>query len=165
MNGAGWVATLIFCTCSAIRLARFNVEAARDEGATHTYPYFVGLPTPAAAGIMLLPLLLSFEFGDAPVRNPLVGLAIIAFTSVLMVSRVPTPSLKHTKFSRDAWIAVGLLGAGLVTLGIYAPWGTLALGLAIYLATIPLVVHRSHAQREIMPPPAPVPIFSDDTQD
>ena len=165
MNGAGWIAALIFCTCSAIRLARFNVEAARDEGATHTYPYFVGLPTPAAAGIMLLPLLLSFEFGDAPVRNPLVGLAIIAFTSVLMVSRVPTPSLKHTKFSRDAWIAVGLLGAGLVTLGIYAPWGTLALGLAIYLATIPLVVHRSHAQREIMPPPAPVPIFSDDTQD
>jgi len=114
---------------------------------------------------MPLPLLLSFECGDRLVRNPLFALALIALTSVLMVSRVPTPSIKHTKLNRDGWIAVGLLGAAMVVLGIYAPWATLALGLVIYLATIPFVVHRSHVLREIMPPPTPVPIFSDDAQD
>jgi CDP-diacylglycerol--serine O-phosphatidyltransferase len=45
MGDAGWVAAVIFCACSAIRLARFNVQAARDEGATHSFPY-TGLPTP-----------------------------------------------------------------------------------------------------------------------
>lgn len=97
MDGAGWIAALIFCACSAIRLARFNVETARDEGATLSHPYFTGLPTPAAAGVMLLPLLLSFEFGDEFVRNPFICIALIAFTSALMVSRVPTPSLKYIR--------------------------------------------------------------------
>jgi CDP-diacylglycerol--serine O-phosphatidyltransferase len=37
---AGWTAALIFCACSAIRLARFNVESSRDEGATPSSPWF-----------------------------------------------------------------------------------------------------------------------------
>ncbi len=45
----GWIASLVFCAAAAVRLARFNVEAARDEGATKSNPYFTGLPTPAAA--------------------------------------------------------------------------------------------------------------------
>ena len=55
MGDAGWIAALIFCACSAIRLARFNVQSVRDEGATKANPYFTGLPTPAAACMMLLP--------------------------------------------------------------------------------------------------------------
>src|ERR1700750_296401 len=61
MGNAGWIAALIFCACAAIRLARFNVESVRDEGATKGNPYFTGLPTPAAACMMLLPLLISFQ--------------------------------------------------------------------------------------------------------
>ena len=38
MGGAGWVAALIFCACSALRLARFNIQAARDEGASQSHP-------------------------------------------------------------------------------------------------------------------------------
>ena len=62
MGAAGWIATLIFCAASAIRLARFNVQSVRDEGATKSDPYFTGLPTPAAACMMLLPLLVSFQW-------------------------------------------------------------------------------------------------------
>src|SRR6185369_12445178 len=47
MGNAGWIAALIFCACGAIRLARFNVESVRDEGATKGNPYFTGLPTPS----------------------------------------------------------------------------------------------------------------------
>ena len=64
MGNAGWIAALIFCACAAIRLARFNVESVRDEGATKGNPYFTGLPTPAAACMMLLPLLVSFQWND-----------------------------------------------------------------------------------------------------
>jgi len=151
MGGAGWIAALIFCVCSAIRLARFNVESVRDEGATKTYPYFVGLPTPAAAGIMLLPLLLNFEFGKELARNPLFGVVLIAITSVLMVSRVPTPSLKYLRFNRGGLIASVMLVAALSLLAIYVPWATLALGLSIYLATIPFVIHRAHVASCEMP--------------
>ncbi|MSP94860.1 MAG: CDP-diacylglycerol--serine O-phosphatidyltransferase [Alphaproteobacteria bacterium] len=165
MGPAGWIAALIFCVCGAIRLARFNVETARDEGATQSYPYFVGLPTPAAAGIMLLPLLLSFEFTHGWVRNPLFCVALIAFTSVLMVSRVPTPSLKFIRFNRDDRIAAVLLAGVLAPLAIYVPWATLVVGLLIYLATIPFVIHRSHHGDEAMHPPRPAPIFSKDPRD
>ena len=145
MAGAGWIAALIFCACSAIRLARFT-----------------GLPTPAAAGIMLLPLLLSFEFGDKFVRNPFLCVALIAITSVFMVSRVPTPSLKYLKFGRDGWIAIAIVMIALAVLAIYVPWATLALGILIYLATIPFVIHRAHVERDAMEQSDPEPLFSED---
>ncbi|HXJ03020.1 MAG TPA: CDP-diacylglycerol--serine O-phosphatidyltransferase [Micropepsaceae bacterium] len=140
METAGWIGALIFCICSAIRLARFNIEAARDEGATQSHPYFTGLPTPAAAGVLLLPLLLTFEFKGDLFRDPLFSLGLIAMTSILMVSRVPTPSLKHMRFSRQGRIAAAALVGALVLLAIYVPWAMLITGLLVYLATIPFVI-------------------------
>src|SRR4029077_9188432 len=70
MGNAGWIAALIFCACAAIRLARFNVESVRDEGSPPANPYFTGLPTPAEAGLLLLPMRLSFQRGGELFRNP-----------------------------------------------------------------------------------------------
>jgi CDP-diacylglycerol--serine O-phosphatidyltransferase len=44
MGNAGWIAALIFCACAAIRLARFNVESVRDEGATKAIPISPACP-------------------------------------------------------------------------------------------------------------------------
>jgi CDP-diacylglycerol---serine O-phosphatidyltransferase len=155
MGNAGWIAALIFAACSAIRLARFNVEIVRDEGATQSDPYFVGLPTPAAAGVVLLPLLLSFEFSTDLVRHPLFSLALVAMTSALMVSRVPTPSVKYARLTRNGMIAAGLLVATLALFAIYFPWATLVAGLVIYLATIPFVIHRAQRGRRARANAAP----------
>ncbi|HUJ02494.1 MAG TPA: CDP-diacylglycerol--serine O-phosphatidyltransferase [Rhizomicrobium sp.] len=144
LGTVGWIVLLVFCACSAIRLARFNVQTARDEGATHFHPYFVGLPTPAAAGIMILPLLLSFEFSNGFARNPILCAGLGAVTSALMVSRVPTPSLKYLRFNRDRWSWIAALTLGLALLAIFAPWTTLVLGLVVYLGTIPVAIRRSH---------------------
>ena len=146
MGDAGWIAALIFCACSAIRLARFNIQAARDEGATHSFPYFTGLPTPAAACVMLLPLLLEFEFGPGFFREPIFSMALIALTSVLMVSRVPTPSLKYTELSHQAWIGIVLLTIVLVPFAIYLPWATFIVGLCVYLAAIPFVILKLNGE-------------------
>ncbi|HEY0267083.1 MAG TPA: CDP-diacylglycerol--serine O-phosphatidyltransferase, partial [Rhizomicrobium sp.] len=97
LGDRGWIAALIFCACAAIRLARFNVESARDEGATKGNPFFTGLPTPAAACMVLLPLLVSFQWDDPLISAPWVSVAMIVITSVLMVSRLPTPSIKYMK--------------------------------------------------------------------
>ena len=144
MGNAGWIAALIFCACAAIRLARFNVESVRDEGATKGNPYFTGLPTPAAACMMLLPLLISFQWSDGIVREPWVSGIFIAVTSVLMVSRIPTPSIKYMKLQRQYRVLAGLAFAVLAGLLIAWPWATLTIGLLIYVASIPFAIVAHH---------------------
>jgi CDP-diacylglycerol--serine O-phosphatidyltransferase len=144
MGNAGWIAALIFCACAAIRPARFNVESVRDEGATKGNPYFTGLPTPAAACMMLLPMLISFEWNNPVVREPWVSGIFIAITSVLMVSRVPTPSIKYMKLQRQHRYLAGLAFAILAGLLIAWPWATLTIGLLIYVASIPFAVVTHH---------------------
>ena len=144
MGNAGWIAALIFCACAAIRLARFNVESVRDEGATKGNPYFTGLPTPAAACMMLLPLLISFQWSDSVANEPWVSGVFIAITSVLMVSRVPTPSIKYMKLQRQHRYLAALAFAILAGLLITWPWATLTVGLLIYVASIPFAVVAHH---------------------
>ena len=143
MDTAGWIAALIFCACSAVRLARFNIQAARDEGASQSHPYFTGLPTPAAACVMLLPLLLNFEFSSEIFRAPVLSLGLIGITSVLMVSRVPTPSLKYVKLDQTVKLALYAVAAALIPAMIYVPWATLIVGLAIYIGAIPFGMHAA----------------------
>jgi len=144
MGNAGWIAALIFCACAAIRLARFNVESVRDEGATKGNPYFTGLPTPAAACMMLLPLLVSFQWDDPLVREPFVSGIFIAVTSVLMVSRMPTPSIKYMKLQRQHRVLAIFAFTILAGLLIAWPWATLTIGLLIYVASIPFAIIAHH---------------------
>jgi CDP-diacylglycerol--serine O-phosphatidyltransferase len=150
MGVAGWIATLIFCAASAIRLARFNVQSVRDEGATKSDPFFTGLPTPAAACMMLLPLLISFQWGPGDdivariVQQPWLVLTMTAITSVMMVSRLPTPSIKYMRLQREHRLAAGFCGGLLAALLIAWPWATLTGALLIYMVTIPVAVYFHH---------------------
>jgi CDP-diacylglycerol---serine O-phosphatidyltransferase len=138
----GWVAVLCFACCSALRLARFNVATTDVSKPAFTVNFFTGVPTPAGAGLAVLPLVLSLGLSE----NNLGTLAehdwfIIPWTLLiagLMVSQLPTYSFKKMKFSRD--IAVFVL-FGLVLLGallITKPWVAMALILGAYLSTLPL---------------------------
>ncbi len=140
----GWIAALIFCACAAIRLARFNVESVRDEGATKGNPFFTGLPTPAAACMVLLPLLVSFQWDDPRIAAPWISVAMIAITSVLMVSRLPTPSIKYMKLQRQHRVLAAIAFAALAAALIAWPWATMTVGLLIYVAVIPfaIITHR-----------------------
>ncbi len=85
-------------------------KSVRDEGATKGNPYFTGLPTPAAGALVaLLPLLISLPVGPIrPDRHAArVSGAMIALTSMLMVSRLPTPSIKYMKLQRQHRLAGG----------------------------------------------------------
>ena len=140
----GWIAALVFCAASAIRLARFNVEAARDEGATKANPYFTGMPTPAAACMVLLPLLISFQWDDPFMSQPWVSILFIAVTSLLMVSRLPTPSIKYMKLQRQYQVLAAICFAAVAAALIAWPWATMTVGLLIYVASIPFAIYFHH---------------------
>jgi CDP-diacylglycerol--serine O-phosphatidyltransferase len=150
-HGAGWALTLAFCVCSAIRLARFNVESVDPDPEAPPEPYFRGVPTPAAACLILLPMLLAFQFSDQVLSSPFTSAALIALMSALMVSRVPTLSLKHVHVLpqfRGLVIAAGVL---MLASAIIFPWSTLTGVLIIYLVSLPfaatLFSERGKARR------------------
>lgn len=147
LDGMGWAAALIFCAASAIRLARFNVQAARDEGATNVHPYFTGLPTPAAGFMLMLPLLVSFQFADPRIHDPVIATVILIVTAGLMVSTLPTPSLKYMKLQQRHRIPAILLAGALLACLIAWPWATLTIVLLIYVATIPVAIFTHHPRR------------------
>jgi CDP-diacylglycerol--serine O-phosphatidyltransferase len=134
----GWVATLMFPICSALRLARFNTGLLADAPPpAWTGSYFTGVPAPAGALLALIPLLVSFEGEVAWPRHPLVVGTILVIVGGLMVSRLPTFSFKKGRIPRHL-VLPALLGAALA-MGVIAslPWiGLSLLGLA-YVGSFP----------------------------
>lgn len=96
-----WLAAAIYVACAAIRLARFNVENEEDET---SHMNFIGLPTPAAAGLLASMVLFHQNFMpkfgiDTSLYNVTETILIYALPfvtigiAVLMISRVPFPHM------------------------------------------------------------------------
>ena len=147
----GWVVTLMFPICSALRLARFNTALVSDTPPpAWTGSFFTGVPAPAGALLALIPLMVSFEIETAWPRHPLVEGTVLVAVGGLMVSRLPTYSFKKGRVPRHL-VMPALLGAALV-MGVLAsaPWiGLSLLGLA-YVALIPFswLAYRRQASQD-----------------
>jgi CDP-diacylglycerol--serine O-phosphatidyltransferase len=147
----GWVVTLMFPICSALRLARFNTTLLADvPPPAWTSSYFTGVPAPAGALLALSPLVLSFEAEAAWPRHPLAVGAVLVLVGGLMVSRIPTFSFKKGRIPRHLVLPSLLVAA--LTMGVIAssPWIGLSLVGLIYLALIPYSwsTYRKQAARD-----------------
>src|SRR3954464_4945773 len=134
----GWVVTLMFPICSALRLARFNTALVADTPPpAWTGSYFTGVPAPAGALLALIPLMVSFEIEAAWPRHALVVGTVLVVVGGLMVSRLPTFSFKKGRVPRHL-VLPSLLGAALV-MGVVAssPWIGLSLLGMVYVSLIP----------------------------
>ncbi len=144
-GAVGWVVTLMFPICSALRLARFNTALEADvPPPAWTGSFFTGVPAPAGALLALMPLMVSFEIEAAwPRHAVVVGLVLVAVGG-LMVSRLPTFSFKKGRIPRHL-VLPALLAAALV-MGVLAsaPWIALSLIGLGYLCLIPfsIISHR-----------------------
>jgi len=91
----GWVISLFYTICAALRLARFNIENMKEKSVT-----FFGIPSPAAAGIVMIPLYMGFmNFNILGIDYLYLSALILVYAGVMMISRVPTPSLKSLKLN------------------------------------------------------------------
>lgn len=131
----GWIFVLVFSVCCVMRLARFNVDNKSDD-TTQDGAYFQGVPAPAGALLVMLPMYLSFASTNAPVLNVIAICIYMAFIGLLLISRIPTWSLKTTKVSRENvkyfLVGVAIAGAALLTFA----WATLIVLCLGYLVMV-----------------------------
>ena len=151
----GWMLILIYTVCCALRLARFNLTNI-NENESWKINFFEGVPSPAAAGLVLLPLILSlsniveiFNLNELiqflnlnnffqEENNKIISSITILTTSILMVSNTPTYSLKRISIPRRLGVFL-LLGIGIyISLLIYFTFELLFLTGLVYIFLIPI---------------------------
>ena len=114
----------------------------------------------------MLPMFVSFEWGDWIPRSPYLNAVWISGVALLMVSNVPTVSLKRIRVPPHLVVPT-LLGIGVATAFFTtAPWPTLTCVGAVYLASIPLTIRASYRMRRASAvarpsePAEPTPAFA-----
>lgn len=135
----GWLFALAFAVCMALRLARFNARIDAEDQPHKSAGFLTGVPAPAGAGLMLLPVLLwlaSDQQWDW-LRDYRLAAPWAAFAAFMLISSVATWSLGSLRVRRsvrlEAIAFVALLGGALFT----APWETLSAIVLVYLALTP----------------------------
>jgi CDP-diacylglycerol--serine O-phosphatidyltransferase len=146
-GGFGFMPCVMFSVCMALRLARFNASLDSAPGPAYAYNFFTGVPAPAGAGVVLLPLFVGLEAQATgidwllPVAQfPLVSAVMLIGTALLLVSTLPVWSFKNFKVPAEYVLPV-LLGTGAAAALIVAdPWTAMAVGAVAYLAMLPFSV-------------------------
>jgi CDP-diacylglycerol--serine O-phosphatidyltransferase len=170
LGNLGWIAAMVFAICAALRLARFNVQIDDPNKPAWAGNFFTGVPAPAGAITVLLPIYLYFLGVTVPATVVLIYTLVIA---ALMVSRLPVLSGKKlgTRVPPEMVLPVIVCTVLFVVLLISYPWPVLTVGTALYLACLPLgwFSYRRHQQADAAalaqanaapaaaPSPAPLP--------
>jgi len=89
LGNFGWVAAFIYVAGGALRLARFNVQLEIADS-----KYFIGLPIPAAAGVMAGMLWTAVDYGLDGVQLSYMVAIVTAVLGILMVSNFKYYSFK-----------------------------------------------------------------------
>jgi CDP-diacylglycerol--serine O-phosphatidyltransferase len=151
LKSAGWIAAMVFAICAGLRLARFNVMIDDPDRPAWAANFFVGMPAPAGAITVLLPIYVAFL--GVPRSNFLTWLTLgytlaVAF---LMVSRLPVFSGKRvgTRVPPEMVGPLIIVTVLFVALLIAYPWVLLTAGTLAYLASLPFgwVSYRAYERR------------------
>lgn len=140
-RGIGWAIVLFYLICSVLRLARFNVQSEDKESALRAQYFFSGIPIPCGAGLLLLPMISTFElmpnFKFSPVFIAFYTVAI----GILMISKIPTLAFKKINISKNYLSLLFVIMAALMACMILEPWIILPFLELIYIALIPYSIY------------------------
>jgi len=159
LNNGGWIAAMVFAISMSLRLARFNATLDDPNKPAFAANFFTGIPAPAGAITVMLPIYLAFLGMPTPpaILTALYTL-LIAF---LMVSRLPVYSGKamRLRVPREMVLPVFVSVVFFVALLIGYPWHVLSAGSVLYLLSLPAgwKSYRDQARSE----PAPASVSGD----
>ena len=133
----GWLISLIYVICVALRLARFNVNSEGESSWKDNF--FEGIPSPAGGILVLMPLI--YSFSEIQLFNPnyktIVPILFISI-SILLISKVPTYSLKKIVVPRSATIFLLLIVALYFGLILIYTFNTLIISGVLYILMMPV---------------------------
>lgn len=146
-KGFGWAIALFYVICAALRLARFNSELEDPDRPPWMTRFFTGMPAPAAAGVAIVPMLLTFALQQEWPRIWGLNALVLFFVALMMVSTVKTFSIKMmTTRIRPEYLLPTLVGVGaIITALVNVPWWSLLTVAFLYLASIPFSVMSARA--------------------
>ncbi len=158
----GWIFALAFAVCMALRLARFNAQIDVEEQPHKSAGFLTGVPAPAGAGLLLLPIYLWLAsdrqwtwLSDYRLVAP--WAALIAFLVISSIATFSWTSLRIRQRMRlEAIVVIAIIGGALFS----APWETLSASALLYLALIPFSIASYARIRKLRaaaatPPPPP----------
>lgn len=141
----GWLFALAHAVCCALRLARFNAAIDSKDQPHKSAGFLTGVPAPAGAGLLFLPLYLWLDTGLEVMRSPWIVAPWAAFVAFLMTSNLATFSWSSVRLRRGvrlgALVLIALVGGLLIS----APWTTLTVVTILYVAAIPFSI-RAYAK-------------------
>jgi CDP-diacylglycerol--serine O-phosphatidyltransferase len=138
-NPYGWIFALAYAVCMALRLARFNARIDVEDQPHKSAGFLTGVPAPAGAAVMLLPILLWLASNQqwTWLKDVRIVAPWAAFSAFMIISSLATWSLSSLRLRRnvrfEAIVLIVILGGALFTV----PWETLSLIVIVYLAMIP----------------------------
>ena len=138
--GYGWLFASAYAVCCALRLARFNASIDVKDQPHKSAGFLTGVPAPAGAGLLFLPIFLWLWTDEPLFRAPYVVAPWLALVAFLMVSNLATYSWGSLRLRSHvrlwALAVIVLIGVALIQL----PWPTLSIASLIYLALIPFSI-------------------------
>ncbi len=146
--GIGWVLCIAYAMCCLFRLARFNTMMNENPPSYWDY-FFVGLPAPGGALVVLMPVMLYLYFlkqGEDyayianSIRSVWVGSFALFISGFLMASRIPTMSLKKLKIKAKYMLPCLFLFALIAGFLFTDFWLVLGSISAVYLLSVPATV-------------------------
>jgi len=135
----GYVAVTAYIVFACIRLAVFNLTQSSGNQAAYGR-YFMGVPTPAGAGLVMLPLIHSFLGFDWGINNPHAVAIYTGVVGILLVSKVPTFSLKQLNLSieRRFYLRFFFLFVLIVLMLINFLWQFISIVGVLYFLSLPI---------------------------
>ena len=140
-----WWATMFYAVSIALRLARFDSELRSPP--EQSKDYFTGVPAPAAAFLVLVPIAVDLEFGIASAREAAYVSGWLVLIGGLAVSALPTFAGKRVKLPVGTVLPVMAVGSILIAGIFMQPWITYMALAAAYAASIPVSALHYHRQQ------------------
>jgi len=152
LKSAGWIAAMVYAICAGLRLARFNVMIDDPNRPAWAGNFFVGMPAPAGAITVLLPIYI--EFLGLPKLAVIAPVTLVYTLAIafLMVSKLPVFSGKKlgARVAPDMVLPVFVVVVLFFALLVAYPWAVLTLGTIAYLASLPFgwLSYRDYERRD-----------------
>ena len=152
LKSAGWIVALVFAICAGLRLARFNVMIDEPNKPIWAGNFFTGIPAPAGAITVLLPIYLSLLGVPTGLVVVWVTFFYTLLIALLMVSRLPVFSGKRVgkRVPPEMVLPVFVVVVLFFALLISYPWEVLTIGTLAYLACLPFGwwSHREYQRKD-----------------